>query len=171
MFLHFFLVLIIVLAFLLYPYFYSSDRTNNKVESQDIYTKIEELRKLVNVIVNHIQLSRAFTNLNDDSLKSRQRPFLLPSYEIYSSDTITRTEDQRIIRLVLWDKQSHKLYDDNTLIYATLHEIAHIMAPEEAEHGDPEFEEIEDLLLKTAMKLGYYNPHLSLPENYSCMIE
>jgi len=166
----FFLVLVIVLAFLFYPYFYSHDTNNIKLETQQIHDKLKELKKFVTVIVNHIQLERAFVNLSDDSLTGRQKPFLLPSYKIYPSDTITRTEDHHNIHLVLWDKENNTLYEDNTLVYATLHEIAHIMAPE-AEHGDVEFEDIEEILLKTAAKLGYYNPRLSLAPNYSCMIE
>jgi len=165
-----FLILVILLAFLFYPYFYSYNTNNIKLETRRIYDKIEELKKIVTMIVNHVQLERAFVNLGDNSLTRRQKPFLLPSYKIYPSDSITRTENHHDIHLVLWNKENNTLYEDNTLVYATLHEIAHIMVPE-AEHGDVEFEDIEEILLKTAVKLGYYNPQLALAPNYSCMME
>jgi len=170
MLLEFCLVIIVVIAFLFYPYFNSDNATaTTKTHSNATYSKIEELRNIVNIVVNHVQLERAFNLLGEMSAKTRKRPLLLPSYEIYPSESITRTEDGYRIYLVLWN--GTQLYDDNTLIYAILHEIAHIMAPAWATHGDVEFEEIEHLLLETAHRLGYYDPDVSLPETYPCILE
>lgn len=161
--------MIIILAFLIYPYFYGNTVIVTKTRSNITYSKIEELRNIANIVVNHIQLERAFNVLEDVSSKTRKKPLVLPSYEIYPSDSTTRTEDGYRIYLVLWN--GNQLYDDNTLTYAILHEIAHIMAPEGVTHGNSEFEQIERLLMETAHKLGYYNPYIPLPETYPCIVE
>lgn len=152
---------IVLISFLAYPYFYGE---SGETSTAQIQNKLSELKKFVSIIVNHIQLERAF---------QMQKPFLLPRYELFASETSTRThmlvDGGREIHIVVWDKSNHKLYDDNTLRYAVLHEIAHVMAPGNKSHGSPEFEAIESALLSSATKMGYYNPKTPLPDSYPCI--
>ena len=97
-----------------------------------------------------------------------------PIYEIIETSQITYTEKgnnfsniksgEGKIYLVIWNESQEQLFNYNTLIYAMLHEIAHILSP--SVHHKPPFDSIESKLLNKARDLNYYNPNISLESNY-----
>lgn len=94
-----------------------------------------------------------------------------PIYEIKETHQITYTEKvssphniKGIIYLVIWDEINNIPFNKNTLLYAMIHEISHILSP--SIHHQPPFDSIENLLLSTATNLGYYNPNLGIDSNY-----
>ncbi len=88
----------------------------------------------------------------------------LSNLEIYSSEE-TYTRNKRSIHLCLKDSTG-KYYDDNTLMYVTLHEIAHIMTRGESEDHDPKFIRNFEDLLRRAINAGVYTPSKPLPYDY-----
>ena len=48
-------------------------------------------------------------------------------YHLHVSDTTTYIINKHDIYLVIWNDVSNMLYDDNTLMHALIHEIAHII--------------------------------------------
>lgn len=66
------------------------------------------------------------------------------------------TEDKTIIYLCLRDENG-KYYPVNTLIYVTLHEIAHLLNKEDYGHT-PAFHKMFDKLLCDAAAKGIYDP-------------
>lgn len=94
-----------------------------------------------------------------------------PIYNIVETSQITYTD--KIIRphnitgtiyLVIWNDKHGRVFHHNTLIYAILHEIAHILSP--SIHHEPPFNSIESLLINTAIDLGYYDQNISIESNY-----
>lgn len=117
----------------------------------------------MDIIVNNIQLERAF---------AQEKPFLVPSYNVLESETSTKTltinNRTYEIHIVLWNEKEKAFYDDNTLSYAILHELTHVIVPDK-NHGDQEFEIIEKTLLNTAIKLGYYDKKMPISPSYPCV--
>lgn len=94
-----------------------------------------------------------------------------PIYDIIETSHITYTDKiinphniKGTIYLVVWDEKHDRVFNHNTLIYAVLHEIAHILSP--STHHEPPFDSIETLLLNTAIDLGYYDPNISIESHY-----
>jgi len=78
------------------------------------------------------------------------------------------TYSKKEIFLCCYDKNG-KVYDENTLMYALLHEVAHILTDFGADHGDPhgnEFKEIFNKLLKCAIQKGIWNPYIPIAKSY-----
>jgi hypothetical protein len=71
------------------------------------------------------------------------------------------TEDKKIIYLCLKNEHGEH-YSMNTLVYVTLHEIAHLLNHKNYGHT-PEFNKIFNSLLCKAMSMGVYDP--SIPHN------
>lgn len=88
----------------------------------------------------------------------------LAKLEIYSSNE-SYTKNKRSIHLCLKDSNNN-YYDDNTLIYVTLHEIAHIMTRGESEDHDSKFMRNFETLLRKAVNAGIYTPSTPLPYDY-----
>jgi len=166
MLIHFLLITIVVLVFILYPYLYTPSSKNeyeyHLPRKQDIIQeKQQELEKMVLIVVNHIQLHRAFSAIESSS-KTASLPFILPSYSLIASETATYIEEPSIIYMVFCDEGGN-LYEDNTLRYVMLRAIAQIMTKNEWNA----VQEVEDVLINTAIKLDYYDPDL-LDETYPC---
>lgn len=96
---------------------------------------------------------------------------MAPLYEIVETTQITYTDKvtnphniKGTINLVVWDDEHSRVFHHNTLIYAMLHEIAHILSP--SIHHEPPFDSIESILLNNAMNLGYYDPSIPMEANY-----
>lgn len=90
-----------------------------------------------------------------------------PSYQIKETNFITYVEKSNsinTINLLIWNDKYHRVFSHNTLIYATLHEISHILSPS-ISHNSP-FDLIENKLFKIAIDLGYYDPDIPLEKNY-----
>lgn len=100
------------------------------------------------------------------------RADIFPVYELRPSDLLTftdRHEDRGIIHIVLWDAENERPFERNTVIYAAMHEITHILSPNRGHL--PPFDDIEALLLGTAADLGYYDPRVDFADNYPCISE
>lgn len=94
-----------------------------------------------------------------------------PSYQIVETSQITYTDKvatphniKGTIYLVVWCEQHGRVFSHNTLMYAMLHEITHILSP--SVHHEPPFDSIESLLINTAINLGYYDPNIPIEPNY-----
>jgi hypothetical protein len=74
------------------------------------------------------------------------------------------TENKKYVYLCLKDKDGN-YYDDNMLMYVSLHELAHAFSESvDTHHTGDEFKNNFKELLRKAEQLGYYNP--STPLNY-----
>ena len=75
------------------------------------------------------------------------------------------TDNKTSITLCLRDpaKPSYE-YDKNTMMYVSLHELAHMITRSHG-HG-PEFKSNFSALLKKAADKGVYDPKKAIPENY-----
>jgi len=94
-----------------------------------------------------------------------------PIYEIKENFQITYTDKitaphniKGTIYLVIWNEIYDRVFNHNTLIYAVLHEIAHILSP--SIHHEPPFDSIESILLNKAVELSYYDPNIRMESNY-----
>lgn len=82
----------------------------------------------------------------------------------------SETEDKSIITICTRDPETGKEYKINTLIYVTLHEIAHVLnKPGLEEHGST-WSGIFANLLDRAERVGIYKPSIPLEPLY-CGIE
>ena len=80
-----------------------------------------------------------------------------------SPDIRSYTIDKHDMRLCL-ENDDGEYYDDNMLIYATLHELAHIFC-DEIGHTD-KYGRIFNRLLNIEEKVGVYNKSIKLPKEY-----
>jgi hypothetical protein len=94
-----------------------------------------------------------------------------PIYNIIETSQITYTDKvinphniNGTIYLVIWDEKHDRTFNHNTLIYAVLHEIAHILSP--SIHHEPPFDTIETILLNKARELKYYDPNTGVEPHY-----
>lgn len=92
-----------------------------------------------------------------------------PQYNLVEIYTITHTEkhsitNKGVIYLVIIDDETGAPFSKNTLVYAVLHELAHILSPS-IKHESP-FDSIEKRLLGAAQHMGYYDPSAPLESNY-----
>ncbi len=94
-----------------------------------------------------------------------------PTYNIVETSQITYTDkiikghdSMGTIYLVVWNDKQNRVFNHNTLIYAILHEISHILSP--SIHHNPPFDSIETTLLDKAIDLGYYNKNIPFESDY-----
>ena len=94
-----------------------------------------------------------------------------PIYEIKETSQITYTDKvssslniKGTIYLVVWNESQGRTFHHNTLIYAMLHEITHILSP--SIHHEPPFDSIESILLNKAIDLQYYDPNIPIEPHY-----
>lgn len=147
-----FVVVALVIVLLLVYVKYNPNYTNHNFHrNQQINLTKKWLYKCVNDVCNHC-------NMN-------------PLYEIKENSVITYTEKltsshsiKGTINLVIWDEKTQNLFNRNTLVYAVLHEISHILSPS-TDHNPP-FDSIESTLLKKAQELSYYDPKIPIEPNY-----
>jgi len=90
------------------------------------------------------------------------------NFQIIESTTSTWVQNKFIIHLLIWNFNSNSPFDDNTLAFAAIHELAHILCPDN-EHT-PLFDIIESKLLSIAEHLGYYSPSLFINLDYPCTL-
>lgn len=90
-------------------------------------------------------------------------------FTLNPSDKQTYTENKSHIYLVL-TKSNGQFYDDNTLIYAAIHELSHIICPS-SNNEDPHtsiFETIQNHYLNLAKEYKLYNPNKPIDPDYPC---
>ena len=83
---------------------------------------------------------------------------------IYPS-TETYAHNKRDIYICLQDRDG-KYYDMNTLVYVSLHEIAHIVTRGEKEDHDETFLRNFSILLKKAQEKGIFDGRKPIPKDY-----
>jgi len=93
-------------------------------------------------------------------------------FNVYPSKDRTYVQDKSNIYLVL-TKDDGSFYDDNTIMHAAIHELAHIACPpvctiEGCDDHPPLFDVIEGHFLQIAEKIGVYNPKKPLDPTYPC---
>jgi hypothetical protein len=81
--------------------------------------------------------------------------------------TKSYTENKSLISLCIQDPSTKKFYDMNTIMYVSLHELAHVVSKSvsEEEHNE-EFRQNFAKLLERAAQLGIYNPNIPVPPTY-----
>jgi hypothetical protein len=81
----------------------------------------------------------------------------------------TYTENKSVVYVCLRHPITGEIYDMNTLMYVTLHELAHVITPNYDNHGTV-WQNNFTKLLNAAHKLGIYDPTKPIPKDY-CGIE
>lgn len=113
------------------------------------------------------QLTRRGTSATIERLKSKIAK-IDPNFKnlaVREGDR-SETEDKTLITLCIKDPLTKKEYQDNTLIYVMLHEVAHTLnKPEYSEHGS-EWQAIFTGLLEQAEAKGIYNSAIPLDQWY-----
>lgn len=107
--------------------------------------KLEELRSILNQISTRAQLN--------------------PTYTLSLSSTTSYVVDKSHIYLVVV-RPDGSFYDQNTLVHAAVHELSHIVCPQE-DHP-PIYDVIEKYLLGVAQDLQVYDPTKPLDSTYPC---
>lgn len=74
------------------------------------------------------------------------------------------TENKEVITLCLRNPDTGKLYDMNTLMYVSAHELAHVITKSQG-HTE-EFKNKFAAILKRAAQLGFYDPKKPIPPTY-----
>lgn len=114
--------------------------------------------------------SKSYYNSNDPMLAQVRANFakLNPRYAeipLRTGDS-AYTENKEVITLCLVNPDTGKYYDLNTIMYVSLHELAHVITREgEEEHGEVFKKNFADLLRKGA-DIGIYNPRKPIPATY-----
>jgi len=102
-----------------------------------------------NIIINDT-IDWLYQSINEICYKSK----LYPIYTIKPHDTITFSQkiniNKGIIYISVWDDKNDRLYNNNTLLFKTLHEISNILT-----ENNFNFDFIEKNLINTAINLGY----------------
>lgn len=88
----------------------------------------------------------------------------LAKIPIYVGDS-AYTENKSTIYVCLKHPRTGEKYDMNTLLYVTLHEIAHVITTEYDEHG-PKWQDNFSKLLNRAYRRGIYDPSKPVPKDY-----
>lgn len=114
------------------------DRANKKYQEGPV---IQEIKKRVSLIDQNFSFIKMYEN--------RQ----------------TYAHNKKDIYICLKDNKG-KYYDMNTLIYVTLHEIAHVITRGEKSDHDQKFLDNFNMLLKKAKRVGIWDPKIKMPEMY-----
>lgn len=121
------------------------------VRQQKVNDTIQWLYQIVNDVCYHCNMSPIYD--------------IVETGQITYTDKITKIHNIKgTIYLVVWDEQHCRVFNHNTLVYAMLHEITHILSP--SIHHEPPFDSIENILINTAINLGYYDPDMPIESNY-----
>jgi hypothetical protein len=147
------LVIFLVLACLIWMYVKFNVESNSYelIRRQNVNDTIEWLYQIINDVCYHCNMSPIYD--------------IVETSQITYTDKITKTHNIKgTIYLVVWDDKYGRVFNHNTLVYAVLHEISHILSP--SIHHEPPFDSIESLLMNTAINLGYYDPSIPMESNY-----
>lgn len=89
------------------------------------------------------------------------------TYNIVADSQRSHVVDKYEIHLLLTNPKTGQFFDEMTLLDVALHEMAHVICPEEG-HGQ-QFETIYFSLRQKACKLGYLEWDFAPDEDYPCM--
>lgn len=145
------LIIVIILLVLIAVYMKRAVNNNESIRREQVNETIQWLYRAINDVC--------------------YRCNMFPTYNIVETSQITYTDKvtnphniKGTIYLVVWDEKRCCTFCHNTLMYAMLHEIAHILSP--SIHHEPPFDSIEAILINTAINLGYYDPTIPIEPNY-----
>lgn len=138
-----FLVGALFALFLFFPQIHKG-RKKRKHNQENLFKYTRKLKNIVDIIVNHLQLTTAFHSTYYQGEESHL--FLLPSYEIIPSDTHTFTKNN-IIHLKIYDENG-TIRNVNILLTEILQEVSGLIS-------EDEHEEIQMLLVNTCKILHY----------------
>ena len=145
------IVIIIIILVWIYGRFDRGYNEEERIRRQKVKETIKWLYKCVNEICYNCDMEPVYE--------------IKESFQItYSEKNINKHNIKGTIYLVIWNDKYSRVFSRNTLIYAVLHEIAHILSPS-INHKDP-FDAIEKVLLNKAIELSYYDPKVQMEENY-----
>lgn len=82
------------------------------------------------------------------------------------SDSKTYTSNKRVIHILIVDPKTSKTYNYNTLLYVAIHELTHVMCPEEG-HTDLYYK-YNKLLVDQAIKDGFLISGGEYDNSYPC---
>jgi len=134
------LIVVILLAFLVFIFIIGLPRHDKYLES---------LKPILLDILKNAGYHTTHNNLPLRLRKSRHRTYTLNKHTIY----------------VVSEKPSGETYNRDTLLFVILHEISHILSPDE--HHTKTFYQIEKRLHQSATQLGYIRKNL-LDKSYPC---
>lgn len=145
-----YIVIVLVICIMLI-WIYSPHLSRNNSRQQQTKEALIWIQDAINHVCKVCNMSPMYT-----IVETRQITY---TYKILTHHNVSGT-----IYLAIWDDTHDTIFSYNTLIYAALHEIAHILSP--STHHAPPFNTIETLLLDTAGQLGYYNADIAIDPNY-----
>lgn len=117
--------------------------------------KLQEIRNILHPMFNqNIKYNHILEGLNNENILHK-----VSFYKGNKSYTINKHK----IFLCLQDENGN-YYNNNLLIYVTLHEIAHAIC-DEIGHTE-KFHSIFEALLEKATELGIYNPSIPIDPDY-----
>ena len=149
-------VISVIIIFFIFQYYDGSKIINS-------YMKIEpdEDESLVLSSI-HDKLNKILSESEYDDIDYTLNMTVNPSYAI----------NKEHIFMCLRNPNTKDMYDENTLNYVAIHELAHIVDKNSSsddinidEHGES-FQKIFDSLIKTSIKLGYYDPRKNIASAY-----
>lgn len=144
---------IIILIIIAYTYMYYSKTVN--IQEIKVNESIQWLYRIVNDVCYQCNITPIYTIKETSGLT-------------YTDKIINKLADTKgIIYLVVWDDKYSRTFNNNTLTYAVLHEIAHIVSP--SQNHEPPFDDIESMLLNKAIELSYYDPNVPIESHYATM--
>ncbi len=91
-------------------------------------------------------------------------PEVARNITLYEGDK-SFTVNKEKMTLCLKEPGTNNYYDDNTLIYVAIHELAHAANPYDVGHTKHFYDKFDELL-KRAERMGLYNPNKPMPDNY-----
>lgn len=109
-------------------------------------------------------------HLQNDPMLKRLRAVMIPVHPVFKTVKLYEGEksytiNKERIYLSLRDKNGD-YYELNTLVYAVIHEVAHLLNTHDVGHT-PMFHKIFDQLLEQAKGVGCYNPSVPIRVDYS----
>ena len=89
---------------------------------------------------------------------------LIRNLKFYTNDSESFTIDKRVIYICVKNHRKKQYYDENLLMYVTLHELSHVIC-DEIGHTE-KFKLIFSGILNYAHNMGYFNYNLPLDQKY-----
>lgn len=133
--------------------FYIVQDLPDKQEASDILAEIKE--RLRNIVYRLYETDKEDENIQLLYKRFIERPTLLTEGVIDERyTTYTLNKGQKMVFCLRTRNQEKRLYDINTLMYVSLHELAHIGSI--TYHHTPEFHKVFEMLLNTAVNMNYY---------------
>ena len=123
----------------------------NKKINKSVKLHQEKLTKL------HQKIEKIIPLLSESEQKKLFKIKLQPGKKSF-------TINKHHVHLCLVNDENREYYEENTLIYVLLHEIAHIFCDEEG-HTE-KYMKIFKRLIRLATKVKIYDPNIQLPKTY-----